>query len=70
MDYVAGVLTLIGVWLVGNKNKYGFIAALLSNIVWIIYSLLYRHTYGIIIECLPLIAINTRNYIKWKKEER
>lgn len=66
LDFAAGVLTLIGVWLVGDKNRYGFCVAICSNILWILYVLINDHTYGIILECIPLMILNIRNFIKWR----
>lgn len=69
LDYIAGTLTLVGIWIVGNKNKYGFIIAMFSNIAWIIYALAHQHTFGVIFECLPLLFINARNFLKWSKHD-
>lgn len=70
MSFVAGILTLVGVYLVGDKNKYGFIIALASNIVWIAYSMSTGEAPGVILECAPLTVINARNFYKWHKEEK
>ena len=70
IDIVAGVLTLLGVYMVGNKNKFGFLIALASNIAWITYVIVTGHTFGVALECLPLTVINLRNFIKWRKEEK
>lgn len=35
MDWVAAALTLIGLWLVGSKNIYGFVVGMVSNMAWI-----------------------------------
>jgi hypothetical protein len=67
LDFIAGTLTLAAVWVLGNKNKNGFLLGVTSNIAWIAYALTHQHTFGIIWECLPLIFINTRNYIKWSR---
>lgn len=70
LDFIGAALTLLAVWVVGNKNKAGFLIAIISNIVWITYSISSGHSYGVVMECGPLLFINLRNYYKWKHEER
>ena len=67
IDFMAGTLTLASIWIIGNKNKNGFLIALGSNALWITYALVNNHTYGVIYECVPLLFINLRNYLKWSK---
>lgn len=69
LDFVAGMFTLSAVWALGNKNKMGFLLGVTSNILWIAYALLNGHTHGIILECAPLLVLNTYNYFKWKRME-
>ena len=70
LHWLAGIFTLLGVYVVGRKNKYGFILAIISNLLWIAYVLICGHTYGIMLECLPLLFVNTWNFIKWRRDER
>lgn len=66
LDFIAGLFTLSAVWALGNKNKNGFLLGVASNILWIAYSLTNGHTHGIILECIPLLFLNTYNYFKWR----
>jgi nicotinamide riboside transporter PnuC len=70
LDFLAAIFTLLGVWVVGNKNKYGFIFGICSNLLWIVYVIANRHSYGIAFECLPLFFMNLRNFLKWNKYEQ
>lgn len=69
LDVVAGILELIGLYVVGNKNRIGFIFNLLCNITWILYVFLSKSTYGLLIVILPAIFLNVRNFKKWRKTE-
>ena len=67
MDFLAGILELIGSYLVGEKRKITFIFSFFGNLLWILYTLIYGHTYGLLIICVPAIILNVVNYIKWSK---
>jgi hypothetical protein len=70
MDILAGVFELIGMYLVGNKNRYGFILSFCCCGVWIAYALTH-HVYGLLFPTIPGLLLAIRNYRKWrpKKEE-
>jgi len=57
VDYVAGVLELLGTWKVGNKNKIGFILLIVGGIFWIITAFKTK-VYGLLIVVSPAICIN------------
>ena len=67
MSWVAGLFELLGVWLIGNKNRYGFILNALGCILWIIIAIYVPQARGILLVAIPAIFINIRNYIKWGK---
>jgi hypothetical protein len=68
MDYIIAILELLGAWIVGNKNKYGYVFLILSNSGWIIYVLVKNQTHGLLIVCIPALAISVRNFIKWSHD--
>lgn len=68
MDWVAGVLELTGLYIVGNKNRWGFIINICCGLCWISYVLYSRSTYGLLIVVVPALCINTRNFIRWTRE--
>lgn len=70
MDWLAGILELLAVWLVGNKRKIAFLVGFAGNVAWFIYVLWEGHTYGLLLVCVPVAGINLRNYVKWAREER
>ena len=68
MDWIAGLLELIGSWLIGYKRKVGFIANIIANLLWIVAAIQFK-MYGLILVVIPGITINLRNYILWTKDE-
>ena len=70
MDWAAGLLELCGIWIVGNKCKWGFVFNAICCITWIIYVLSTGQTYGLLLVVIPALIINIRNFIKWNREEK
>lgn len=70
MDWIAAAFELIGAWLVGNKDKKGFILIFLGCAVWVFVALTRPGVLGLLLVVIPALWINIRNYFKWYKEER
>ena len=69
IDWIAATFAIIGVYLIGNKNKYGFLICVISGLLWLIVAL-YTGLYGLFLEVTPLFFLNIFNFIKWKKQEK
>jgi len=67
MDFIIAIIELLGSWIVGNRNKIGFIFLAISNISWVIYVFYNKETYGLLVVVIPAFFINIRNFIKWLK---
>ncbi len=68
MDWIAGILELTGIYVVGNRERLGFIIGILACISWIIYVFSTKSTYGLLLVTVPALFINLRNFIKWSKD--
>lgn len=66
MSVIAGLLELTALWMVGNKNKYGFLINVLALSLWI-WVAFNQHVYGLLIVAPVGIIINVRNYRRWRK---
>ena len=69
MQYLAGLLELIGIVMIGNKNKWGFIVFVAGAVAWV-YIALTTPMYGLLIPVIPAIGLNIRNFVKWYREEK
>ncbi len=69
MDIIAGLIELLGSILIGNKDKRGFICAVLACATWT-YVAITRNIPGLLIIVIPGLVINIRNYIKWTKDSK
>ena len=66
LSIIAGICELIGGWILGNKNRFGFILFAIGGICWIIVAIA-KTIPGLLIVCVPGLFISVRNYRKWKK---
>ena len=67
LDWAAMLLSVAAMVLIGNKNKYGFVAFLLANLVWITVGATLMHSYGIVIGNAVFLVTNLRGFLKWKQ---
>ena len=65
---LAAILELVGMWLVGNKNRICFPIFWLGGVCWIITALCTKPvTVGLLIVIPIATAINIRSWLKWRK---
>ncbi len=68
LSIVSLITTIIGLWLLGNKDKNGFLIFNVSlNCQIIIFYM--QDNWFLVIQMVVLIAFNTYNYLKWKRDE-
>lgn len=64
MDWIAGIFELAGLYVVGNRNRIGWLFGLVGNLLWTF--LAFRlHIYGLLLVVVPAMFINIRNYRRW-----
>lgn len=66
VDIIAMCFTFVGLYLIGNKKRFGFVIAAIGNSLWITLGT-FIQSYGIIIANAVIIALYTRGFLKWKK---
>ena len=69
MDYVAAILGLIGIWIVGNKNRNGFLLLMSCCFLWGMVAIQAK-VYGLMVETVPLFFINLMAYMRWGRESQ
>lgn len=70
LDWIAGIVELWGKWVVGDKNKWGFVINFACCVLWIIYVFKEKTAYGILVVIIPAMFINVRNFIQWSKDDK
>jgi len=59
---------IIGVYIAGNKNKWGWAIGALYQVLWIVYAF-FTKQYPFIIVCLFYLAIYVKNFFGWSQEK-
>ena len=69
IDWVAMVFTFWAIYLIGNKNRTGFVIMILGNAAWVVVGVL-TDSLAMIIANGAFIAVNARAWLKWTREAR
>ena len=67
LDWLAMILSLIAIYRLGKKNKYGFIYFALANLIWISLGFGPIGSFGIGIGNSAFLMMNIRGFITWKQ---
>lgn len=70
LDWLATGLSLLAVYLLGNKNKMGFISFSMANALWVFLGFSLMNSLGIAIGNIIFLTMNIRGYISWNKKGR
>lgn len=66
MDWVLSAISMIMLWMMGNKNRYAPVVGIFAQILWIYYAISLGQ-YGLLIGTIGYLIIHIRNTVKWNK---
>lgn len=66
-EVVISILTIAAFYIAGEKNKWGWAIGFLAEICWVVW-IVYTQSWGLLLQSAFLMAIFTRNFIKWSKQ--
>jgi len=69
IDWVATVAGLTGVYLIGNKNKFGFLIMMIASLSWMAVGFLIG-SLALILGSAVFFSLHLRGWIKWRREAR
>jgi hypothetical protein len=69
LDWLAMAASLLAVYLIGNKNRIGFISYILANALWIYLGVFKMQSFGISVGNVFFLMMNLRGFLKWKKDK-
>jgi len=69
MDWLLSGLAIVSLWLVGNKNYWGFIVGLVTQVFWFYYAFT-TEQFGLVPGVIIYTVVYARNLWKWKEEEK
>jgi nicotinamide riboside transporter PnuC len=68
IDWLAMVLTVVAIYLLGNKHWAGFVLMIGGNLCWIVLGAL-SDSIALMVANAVFVAMNLRGIRKWQREE-
>lgn len=69
IDWLATACGLTGVFLLGNKNKYGFLIFMMASASWVTFGVM-TGSLAVIIGSTIFFVMHFRGWLKWRRDER
>ncbi len=69
IDWLATACGLTGVFLLGNKSKYGFLIFMVASASWVTFGFL-TGSYAVILGSSTFFFMHLRGWIKWRRDEK
>ena len=66
LDWFGMALAIGGMVLLGNRDGRGFVAHLVSNVLWIVVGL-WAHSLALVLGNAAFLVINARGWWKWRR---
>lgn len=67
--WLLSVVTLVGIYVQGNKHHHGWTIGLANQILWVTFIVLYD-AWGLLPLSIALVVLYSRNLLKWRAEGR
>ncbi len=68
IDWFATACGLGAVFLLGNKNKFGFLVFMMASVSWITFGLIVG-SYAIVTGSTIFFIMHLRGFLKWRRDE-
>jgi hypothetical protein len=68
LDWLAMALSLFSVYLLGNKNRVGFLVFAAANSTWIFLGLTWMTSLGIAVGNTIFLFMNIRGFVNWTRK--
>ena len=68
IDFIAAIVTILGLIIVGQKLWWGWLIKILSEVLWVIYAF-QINSGGLLLLCIVYTVIMTRNMIVWRSRD-
>ena len=66
LPWIASAMTLMGVYLLGKKVIWGWLASWTGSVLWTIYSIQTEQYHLLGLNCV-FIWLDTRGFLNWRK---
>lgn len=68
-SYLLTIVGVFGLWVVGRKDKRGFMIGLGAQFLWVAYAIVTKQ-WGFIVSAMAYGWVNANNLAKWHKNEK
>lgn len=68
-SYSLAAVGILGIWLAGRRNLWGWAVGCGAQVLWIVYALV-TDQYGFIVSALAYGVVYGRNWLRWYVENR
>lgn len=65
LDWIGMALGMLGLWMLGNHDRRGFVAFLLSNLIWIAIGF-WISSLAMVLGNAAIFVVNLRGWIRWR----
>lgn len=70
LDWVGMGLSLLAVYQLGNKNRFGFINFVVANAIFVFLGFTWMDSLGLAIGNSVFLFLNGRGFIQWTKQQK
>ncbi|MCK7598807.1 nicotinamide mononucleotide transporter [Microbulbifer sp. CAU 1566] len=67
LDWAGMILSLLSAYLLGNRQRLGFLLFAFSNLIFIFLGLTWMESVGMAVGNVAFMIINIRGYVHWTK---
>jgi hypothetical protein len=68
-SWILAIIGVSGIYVVGNKNMFGWLVLCINECIWILYALATKQ-YGFIVMALAYASVYIKSFRQWKAEDR
>ena len=69
LDWIGMALGMLGLWWLGNRDRRGFVAFMLSNLIWLAIGV-WIASLAMILGNAVIFGINARGWWRWTGADR
>ncbi|HBE82457.1 MAG: nicotinamide mononucleotide transporter [Blastocatellia bacterium] len=69
IDWLATAAGLTGVYLLGNRNRLGFLVMMIASLSWMTVGFLIS-SIALILGSVVFFTLHVRGFLAWRREER
>jgi drug/metabolite transporter (DMT)-like permease len=69
IDWIAVILTIVGIYMLGNRQKWGFVVMIAGNVAWVAFGTVVS-SIATIGANIVFVFMNARGFFRWTAAEK